>query len=113
MIQFICLFLPAVISTSLFEKLNNQKATVKNSFYSYCLFNLLINGACFLIKTFILNTGSAPLINSFSDMTPHAAFNYLLMAIPLSVVFAFIYSLLSKNVSITKKENQNEEKTNI
>lgn len=113
MIQFICLFFPAVVATSLFEKLNNQKATIKSSFYSYCLFNLLINGACFLIKTFILNTGFSPLTDNLADMTPNIAFNYLLIALPLSVVFAFICSLLSKNVSITKKENKDEEKTNI
>ena len=102
MITFICLFFPSVLALALYEKITKCKISVKKSIYLYCIFNIFINGGCFLIKKYILATGDLYLFEG-TDMTPSAAFNYLLITIPLAIICALIASLLKKNVKIEKE----------
>lgn len=99
MIEFICLFFPAFISVGIFQKLIKNKLNLINLFSVYSIFNLAINGFVFLIKTYILGTGESLLIFDI-DMTPSIALNYLIMAVPASVIFSIIFTLCYKNIEL-------------
>lgn len=106
MVSFICLFFPAVVALWLFEKVNHYHFNLKKMLYNYCIFNLCINGICFFIKEYLLNTGMYTLTGSMKDMSVTAAFHYLVMAIPLSIIFPLIATVLSRNIKITKESQK-------
>lgn len=105
MIEFICLFFPALISLVIFQKLIKKELTFIKSISVYALFNLSINGLVFLIKTYVLGTGNASLING-NDMTPSIALNYLIMAIPISLAVAIIVALVYKNIDLKIEKDE-------
>lgn len=103
MVSFICLFFPAVVALWLFEKVNHYNFNLKKMLYIYCIFNLCINGSCFFVKEYILDTGMYTLTGNMKDMSITAAFHYLIMAIPLSFIFPLMSTVLSRNTKITKE----------
>ena len=108
MIEFICLFFPALISLVIFQKLIKKELTFIKSISVYALFNLSVNGMVFLIKTYVLGTGNASLIYG-NDMTPSIALNYLIIAIPLCLFFAVIFALIYKNIDLKiEREEKNQ-----
>ena len=106
MIAFICLFLPAVIGVWLFEHLQKAPLCRKQWLYRYCASTLLINGICFGIKRFLLGTGGEPFYSLYTDTTPAAGVNYLIMAIPAAVLVSFLQIVFAKHATITVEEQE-------
>ncbi len=106
MIAFIVLFFPAVLATAIYEGLKKTSLGRKQWLYRYCANVLFINLFCFLVKLAVLGTADAPLYTASMDITPHAAVNYLVMAIPAAVIFSFLQVLAKKH---TKTEIEEKE----
>lgn len=109
MIAFICLFFPAVLTAWLYEHLRRAELSRKQWLYRYCMNTLFINLACFAAKKLLLGTAGAPFVNLYTDVTPVAALNYLIMAIPAAVILAFVQVLLSKHASITVEDDKHDQ----
>lgn len=108
MISVICLLFPAILCVWVYEKLAKHPLTRKNWLYLYALNVVLINAACFLVKKVVLHTADFP-FGSFSvDLTPSAALNYLIMALPAGGALAFVEVLLSKNVKVTVEDEHDK-----
>lgn len=106
MIAFMLLFFPAVLATAIYEGLKKTSLDRKQWLYRYCANVLLINLFCFLVKLIVLGTADAPLYTLSQDITPHAALNYLVMAIPAAVVFSFLQVLVNKKVKPEVEEKE-------
>lgn len=87
MLEFICLFFPAVLSVFIMEQLCKKHFSFRNTIYLFVTNTLFINVIIFAIKFFLLDTSNVPL-SSESGMTVNSAFKYLIMAIPLSFITA-------------------------
>lgn len=109
MIAFMVLFFPSVLATAIYEGLEKTSLGRKQWLYRYCTNTLFINLFCFLVKQVVLGTADAPLYVSGIDMSPHAALNYLIMAIPTAVVFSFLQVLLNKHVKTEVTEIEEKE----
>lgn len=110
MISFICLFFPAVVSVWIFRLLSKRRE-ISDFLFRYCFNNLIINGICFAIKSFILSTGAQPLYSVSYDMTPDVAVRYIIMALPVAVFIALVEFFATKNVKvIVDDENKEDEK---
>lgn len=90
MIAFIVLFLPAILSVWIWEAVNKTALPRRNWVYVFALHNVLINFVCFAVKKWVLHTGDAVINSIAADMTPSVACNYLIMALPLAVVFPLV-----------------------
>ncbi len=108
MVQFICLFFPALVSVLIYEKLKKDAMTTRKYICMYALFNLGINFVCFFVKTLILRTGSI-LMNAAGDMTPDIALRYLVMAIPLGVIAPVVLALIGKHSDVHIEDVPDEE----
>lgn len=106
MLGFICFFFPAVISVCVFEVLSRRNLRFKNLLYRFCANAIVINFICLLIKRFVLGTIGEPLVVS-GDMPPSIALNYIVMAVPISVILVLAEIFLSKKVKFTVKEDEN------
>lgn len=100
MIAFIILFFPAVITTRIYESVKRAEFSPKQWICRYCVNNVLINFFCFLVKCVILKTGNASLYTLYADVTPAAAMNYLIMALPAAILLGFMQVLLSKTIKV-------------
>ncbi len=106
MIAFILLFFPAVLATGIYETLQKTSLSRKQWLYRYCSNVLLINLICFAFKQFILRSADAPLYTADAGITPHAAMNFLVMALPTAVVLSFLQVLLSKHTKADIEETK-------
>ena len=105
MIAFICLFVPSVISIWIYEALSKHKLNLKEWIYRYSLNVLCINLLVFLVKKFILATSAQGL----SNMSPEAAIRYMVIAVPLAIIFSVFQIFVSKNVRVRVCEEENEQ----
>lgn len=105
MITFICLFFPAVLSVWIYEKLVKTNLNTKQWLYFYTAGNLFINLLCFLVKKVLLGTAANALYTLQADITPSAACNYLIMAIPAAVFLAVFAALLRRHITITVEDD--------
>ena len=96
MLEFLCLFFPAVLGTALTEKLLRKRLPGKETVYLFSAECLCINFFVFLIKRFLFHSAIVPL-NPQEGMTISAALNYLIVALPAMPVFAFLTALVLKN----------------
>ena len=108
MVQFICLFLPSVVSVWIFEAVSAKKLDLKRWVYNYSAANLLINAIVFLFKKYILNTATELLTVFGGDMTPEVAIRYLVMAITAAVALGLVGGLLSRKVEVSVESDQKE-----
>lgn len=111
MLWFISLFFPAVLSVALVDHMRKNKLSVRGLIYCYATANLFINVACILIKMGLFQIAITSTSVS-ADMTLQMAADYLIFAIPLAVVFAFIAALLENKNILVKKSNNEENKEN-
>lgn len=102
MLAFTALFFPALITVCFYERLTKAKLSVKNTVYLYAVGNMGINCICAFLKKFLFKTADLPLTVGW-DMTPSAALNYMIIAVPAAVLLGFIAVLLKKNVKVTKE----------
>lgn len=109
MIAFICLFFPSVSSVWLYESLTKSRLERRRWLYLYTVDVMLVNLFCFLVKRFVLQTGGEAFFSLFTDTTPAAAANYLIMAIPAALILAAVQSLLRGRVSIAVEERDAKE----
>lgn len=94
MITFICLFFPPVIAVQLHEWLEKKELPKKQWGYYYTTAVLFVNLMCFLVKRLVLGTGTLPIFDLYTDITPSVASNYLIMAIPFSICYSLgIYGI--------------------
>ena len=110
MIAFIVLFLHAVLSLWIYEVLSKKEMVLKKLIYRFCVNVLVINFICFLIKGYVLTTGGVPFLFDGKQMLPISAFNYLLLALPIAVLIAFLESIVTKKTALAVEENEDEEK---
>lgn len=106
MIAFICLFLPAVLCVWLFEHLCKTSLCRKQWLYRYCADVIFINAVCFAIKRFLLDTDAAYFGSFYTDATPSAGLNYLIMAVPTAIIFAFLQIVFVKHATLTVEEHE-------
>lgn len=106
MIAFICLFLPAVLGVWLYEHLRKTNLCLKQWLYRFCANVVFINGICFAVKRFLLGTDQGYFYTLQTDVSPAAALNYLIMAIPVGVLAVFLQILFAKHVSITVEDEE-------
>ena len=109
LIEFICLFFPAVLCVCIYEKLNKVTLNRRRWLCHFVLDALFINLFCFAVKSFVLDSGCQPLRPDGVNMTPFAAMNYLIITIPAAIVLAVVTSFLFKNVKIEIEEDGNED----
>ena len=100
MISLIVYFFPAVASVWFFERLSKTTLTGRNWFCRFAWNTVLINGICFAVKKWVLNTADVILSSLYQDMTPAIAINYLVMAVPLAVGIAIVQVFLSRHVRV-------------
>lgn len=106
MIAFMLLFFPAVLTNAIYEKLQKTTLRRKQWLYRYCGNALFINLVCFAVKQILLKTADAPLYTLNADITPHAAMNYLIIAIPTAVILSFFQVLLNKHTKVEVEEKE-------
>ena len=99
MVTFLCLFFPAALSVFLFEEITHQKHGVRKLAFLYTADVIGVNFLVFAIKRWVLKSAEATLLTG-SDMAVSTAFNYLVMAIPIAVIAAVVFSFLSKRVRL-------------
>ena len=107
MIALICLFFPAVLGVWFFEHLQKTPLSRRQWVYRYCANVIFINCICFAAKRFLLDTAAAPFASLVTDVTPAAALNYLIMAVPATVIVAFLQVVFTKHATITAEEQKN------
>ncbi len=117
MIMFIVLFLPAVLSVWIRDTARNAPLSKRKWLCFYALNNLLVNFTCFAVKRWVLSTGGVALMGDAGDMTPAAACNYLIMAVPVSIALGLAELFFAKRVRLqvesdadTTEVTGNEEK---
>lgn len=108
MLAFIVLFLPAVLSLWIYEVLSKKEMPLKKLIYRYSINVVIINLLCFLIKCYVLSSGTSPLLFDGKQMLPVNAFNYLLLALPIAILIAFVESVVSKKTAISVEEVEDE-----
>lgn len=104
MVAFICLIFPPILAVWFYEILTKQSLNPKKWVYRFALNAVAINFVIFMVKKFILKTGMAPMYSATQDMTPDAAFNFLIMALPIAAVLVAIQVLFSKKAKLTIEE---------
>ena len=109
MLAFIALFFPSVVSTALYERINNCAMSRRSVLYYYAISNLFINLICLMVKKCLLHTASTSLYAG-TDMTPSAALNYMIIAIPMAIIFAFVAATTKKNFKLQKNDENEESK---
>lgn len=102
MLAFISLFFPALITVCIYERLTKTRLCVKSTVYLYAVGNMAINCVCAVVKKYLLETAEFPLTAGW-DMTPSAALNYMIIAVPAAILLGFVAVLLKKNVRVTKE----------
>ena len=107
MIALICLFFPAVLGVGMFERWQKTNLTRKQWLYRFCANALFINCICFCVKRFLLNTAAEPLYTLYADVTPSAALNYMIIAVPTAALFAFLQVAFAKTAKITVEDDTN------
>lgn len=107
MLAFISLFLPAVFAVGVYEWTLKTKLSLRNTIYLYAVQNMAINAFCFAVKKFWFGTGDGPMVLG-SDMTPSTALNYLILAVPMAMIVAFVCALVSKTVKVTKEDEKQD-----
>lgn len=111
MVAFIVLFLPAVLSVWLWEVFSKTQLNKKKWFYLLSLNIMLVNIFCFAVKKWVLLTAGNSLSGLAADMTPAAAFNYLVMAIPAAVALALVENFVFRKVRLQVEDKQEDEDT--
>ncbi len=111
MLGFITLFFPAVLSVALVDHMRKIKLSVRGMIYCYATANLFINVACILIKMGLFQVAITSTALS-ANMTMQMSVDYLIFAIPMAIVFAFIAILLENKNILVKKSNNEENKEN-
>ena len=102
MLAFTALFFPAIITVCIYEHLMKTRLSVKSTVYLYVAGNIAINCICAIVKKYIFKTADMSLVLGW-DMTPSAALNYMIIAVPSAILIAFFAVLLKKNVKVTKE----------
>lgn len=100
MIALIVYFFPAIVSVWIFETLSKSTLTHRHWFCRFAWNTVLINGICFAVKKWVLNTADVVLSSFYKDMTPAIAVNYLIMAIPLAVGIAIVQVFLHRHLRV-------------
>jgi hypothetical protein len=107
MVSFISLFLPAVLAVGIYEWTLKKKISLRHAVYLYAAQNIVINAFCFAVKKFWLGTADGSMLID-GDMTPSAALNYLIIAVPVAVIVAFICALITSTVKVTKEDDKKD-----
>ena len=110
MIAVICLFFPSVLGLWAYEKLSKRALTGMERLFRFCATVLAVNLVCFAVKRFFLSTAYDSLLSG-GDMLPGVALNYLVLAIPATVVIVVVELLFSRKVKIVLEENSDEERS--
>lgn len=105
MLAFISLFLPAVFAVGVYEWTLKTKISLRYAVYLYAVQNMAINAFCFAVKKFWLGTADGPMLID-GDMTPSTALNYLILAVPMALIVAFVCALVTKTVKVTKEDEE-------
>lgn len=108
MVALICLVFPAVVSVWIYEALSRKNLTGKKWGYLFALNCLLILFVCVLIMRLFLGNAHEYVLNW--DMHLQHACNYLVLAIPATVVLPVMEVLLGENVKITVEDQADEKK---
>ena len=106
MLEFLCLFFPAVLGTALTEKLLQKRFPGKETVYLFSLECLCVYFFVFLLKRFLFHSAIVPL-NPQEGMTISAAMNYLIVALPAVPVFASLTALVLKKADLGLEKNNN------
>ena len=104
---FICTFFPAVVSVMILSKKEKDN---KKLFFSYFLYNILINISC-IFSILLYKKDSSLIIESNFSYFQFCA-RYLLISLAFAVIIPYIVEFISKNikVSIEVKKVKNEKK---
>ena len=109
MIGFICLFFPAVLAVYLYEMIMGNRLDRHTFWGMYCFDVIAINMFCFAVKRFVLGTASEVMLSLYTDMTPVAAMNYLIIAMVGVVAVSIFCVFAAGNIKISREvENETE-----
>ena len=108
MIAFICFFFPAVVALWLFESLTKANLNMKQCIFRFCGNVLSINFLCFAAKKFVFKTGFEVMYSNVCDITPSAAFNYIVISVFFAVILTVFEVLISKKVKVAVEDVENE-----
>lgn len=106
MIALICLFLPAVFALWLFEHIRKTALTRRQWFYRYCTNVLFINLATFAFRLFVLDKGYSPFGTLLDDFSCVDGMHYLIVAVPVAIILAFLQILFSKHATVCVEEQK-------
>ncbi len=109
MIQFMCMFFPAVVAVWVFEAISKTKLDLKGWIYHFTVNALITNMAVFLLKKFVSHTSNEFLAMPGADMVPEVAIRYVVMALPVAIAVAVISALLPKFLKVTVETDQQED----
>ena len=108
MLEFLCLFFPAVLGTALIAKLLKNKPAVVSLIFIYAWECLTSNMTVFALKRFLFHTSEAP----FSNISVNAAFNYILLATAAAVVIGLFTAFFMKTFELRLEKNEEKREKN-
>ena len=106
MLEFVCYFMPAFISLSIFNSLRKEKLDRKEFIVFFGIFTVLNN----LLTLFMICIKHFGEILNFDKIGITYLFKYLLMSIVFSIVTPFIVSILNTNVRLRLEVFKSEKK---
>lgn len=98
MLEFICLFFPAIVATAFYMQLRGGKIPVAKSISYYATFTLTINAFLHIVAIYLLN-------NPFVMFTDVAFIKYTVGALAVGLIFALLASFMPNNITIKIVEN--------
>ena len=106
---FICVFLPALFSIVISEKINNRKMTGKELVINYGCYTFLIT---MLVNTLFSIFCSQEWTYSNEMFTYNFATKYLWISFIISVLLPYIYKVITKvfSINVEVKERSKDEK---
>lgn len=110
MMYFICIFLPAIFSMVIDQKIYNNRRNVRDFILAYCCYLFLI---CMLVNTVFLIIENGSFVYSMKLFTYSFCAKYMWISFIISIILPYIIKCfrqaISINVEVRKREK--EEKT--
>ncbi len=108
MIDFICLFFPAVVSLGLHTVLRRRLPSVAGGIFRYVTYGVVINLLGFLINEYVLFDGAYFPFVTGGNMDSANGLVYLAVVAVLALLIPIFEIVFLKNITITVEEDTDE-----
>jgi len=109
MVSFMIMFFPPVLSVWIHEALSKTEPKPKTWVMLYITSTLVVNLCCMMIMSSVLGGGEIALDSLANGLFIGVAVIYLLLALPVSVLFGVVITYIKKNLRIEIEEPEDGE----